>query len=177
MIEGGRLIRQAADRLGIPRPTVLAYFNSVVAWTAYDFETWLAANKTRFLRNANGTLHVCRQDHLGNILYIPDLSLPEVRAKWVQVVAKTGNALDGVFVDRGDIPGSPGSSAEIEPVKEAAWRDGHVQLIHELRVAMPGKLYLLNDHTLAVTGNLSFPAGFDHEYEHRQYHSDPAAPK
>jgi hypothetical protein len=30
MIEGGRLIRQAADRLGIPHPAVLAYFNSVV---------------------------------------------------------------------------------------------------------------------------------------------------
>lgn len=135
-------------------------------WTAYDFETWLAENKTRFLHNADGSLHVCRKDALGNTLYIPDLSLPEVRAKWVEVVANTGNSMDGVFVDRGDIPGSPGKTEGIAPAKAAAWRDGHVRLIHELRAAMADKIYLLNDHTLALTGNLSFPAGFDHEYEH-----------
>jgi hypothetical protein len=68
--------------------------------------------------------------------------------------------MDGVFVDRGDLPGSPGG-----PEKLAAWADGHLKLVSELRAAMPSKLYLLNDHTLALTGNLSFPAGFDHEYE------------
>lgn len=40
MIAGGKMIRAAADKLGIPRPSVLAYFNSIVGWTAYDFETW-----------------------------------------------------------------------------------------------------------------------------------------
>jgi hypothetical protein len=40
MVAGGEMIRAAADKLAIPRPSVLAYFNSVVGWTAYDFETW-----------------------------------------------------------------------------------------------------------------------------------------
>ena len=38
-------------------------------------------------------------------------------------------------------------------------------LIHELRAAIPGKIYVLNDHTQSLTGNESFPLGFDHEYE------------
>ncbi len=40
MIAGGEMIRTAADKLAIPRPSVVAYFNSVVGWTAYNFETW-----------------------------------------------------------------------------------------------------------------------------------------
>jgi hypothetical protein len=74
--------------------------------------------------------------------------------------------MDGVFVDRGDLPGSPGGpSGKVAPDKLAAWADGHIKLVHELRRAMPNKTYLLNDHTLDLTGNGSFPSGFDHEYE------------
>jgi hypothetical protein len=62
MIAGGEMIRAAADKLGIPRPSVLAYFNSVVGWTAYDFVTWMAENKTRMLHDADGQLHICRKD-------------------------------------------------------------------------------------------------------------------
>lgn len=90
----------------------------------------------------------------------------EVRAKWVEIVAETGNAMDGVFVDRGDLPGSPGGPKDkIAPDKLAAWAQGHLMMIQELRHAIPGKIYLLNDHTLALAGNQSFPSGFDHEYE------------
>ena len=74
--------------------------------------------------------------------------------------------MDGVFVDRGDLPGSPGGpEGKIAPDKLAAWAEGHLMLIHELRAAIPGKIYVLNDHTLSLTGNDSFPLGFDHEYE------------
>jgi hypothetical protein len=91
---------------------------------------------------------------------------PEVRAKWVAVVAETANAMDGVFVDRGDLPGSPGGpSGKVAPDKLAAWGQGHAMLVHELRHAIPDKILLLNDHTLSLTGNQSFPRGFDHEYE------------
>ena len=93
-------------------------------------------------------------------------SQQEVRAKWIEIVAETGNAMDGVFVDRGDLPGSPGGpKGNIAPGKLAAWAEGHLKMIKDLRHAIPGKIYLLNDHTLAVTGNQSFPTGFDHEYE------------
>eukprot|EP01051_Picozoa_sp_SAG22_P012871 SAG22_NODE_1379_length_4547_cov_8.497752_5_plen_596_part_00 len=165
MVAGGELVRAAADRLGIRRPSLLAYFNSVVGWTAYDFQSWMAQNQTRMLHDADGRLHFCRKDGLGNTLFIPDLSLPEVRAKWVEVVAQTGNAMDGVFVDRGDLPGSPGAKTDkIAPAKLEAWKDGHVELVHELRQAMPDKLFLLNDHTLALRPrNGSFPPGLDHE--------------
>jgi hypothetical protein len=163
MVEGGRMIRAAAGRLGIPSPSVLAYFNSVVGWTAYDMVTWLTANKTRLLRDTDGQPHVCRKDGFGNELLIPDLSLPEVRAHMVQVMAQTGTALDGIFLDRGD-PKAP-ATGHIDPAKVLAVQVGHELLIHELRRAMPDKLYLLNDHTTQLLGNGSFPAGFDHEYE------------
>ena len=37
MVEAGRRIKKAASELGIVEPSVLAYFNSIVDWTAYDF--------------------------------------------------------------------------------------------------------------------------------------------
>lgn len=43
MVAGGEMIRAAADKMGIPRPSVVAYFNSVVGWTAYNFQTWWAS--------------------------------------------------------------------------------------------------------------------------------------
>ena len=41
MIEAGRILKQASADLGRPSIAVLAYFNSVLDWTAYDFHTWM----------------------------------------------------------------------------------------------------------------------------------------
>ena len=41
MIEAGRILKQASADWGRPSIAVLAYFNSVLDWTAYDFHTWM----------------------------------------------------------------------------------------------------------------------------------------
>ena len=123
---------------------------------------WLAANAShRYLLDTHGKPHVCRKDHLGNTIYVPDLTVPEVRARWLDTVSATGEALDGVFVDRGDFGAGPGSSKGVDPAKLRAWEAAHSAMLDELRTRMPHKLLLLNDHTHGV-----FPGpGFQHEYE------------
>lgn len=144
---------------------MLAYFNSVLDWTAYDFHTWLAADPSRFLHGANGQPVVGRRDLLHNTLHIPDFAQPAVRQRWLATVVNTSRSMDGLFIDQGRYCTPFACKARpgfYPPGKLAAWAQGHWGMLLELRDAMrgEGKVLLLNN-----LNTTDFPPGFDHEYE------------
>jgi hypothetical protein len=164
MIEAGRVLYRASQRLGRPRIAVLAYFNSVLDWTAYGFHRWLAADPARFLCDVHGDPVVGRLDLLNNTLHVPDFSQPAVRARWLANVVNTSRQLDGVFIDQGKYcsPFACKDRPGVYPAgKLAAWAEGHWQMLLELRTAIPSQILILNN-----LNTTDFPAGFDHEYEH-----------
>jgi hypothetical protein len=57
VVEAGRRLKLASRRRSGQPTSVLAYFNSVLDWTAYDFHAWLSADKSRYLHGANGKCH------------------------------------------------------------------------------------------------------------------------
>jgi hypothetical protein len=163
MAEAGRLLKQASASLGRPPIAVLAYFNSVLDWTGYDFHTWLSANASRFLSDMHGSPVYARKDALNHTLHIPDLSQPAVAERWLQHVVNTSCDLDGVFVDQakwcapfvcGKRPGT------YPPGKRDAWAQGHWAMLLQLRRMLPDKIIVINNLNMT-----DFPAGFDHEYE------------
>jgi hypothetical protein len=79
MVAAARRLKWASHRMGSAHPiSVLAYFNSILDWTAYDFHTWLQAKPLRYLHGANGLPVVGRKDALNNTLHIPDFGQQEV---------------------------------------------------------------------------------------------------
>eukprot|EP00040_Diaphanoeca_grandis_P003027 m.23479 g.23479 ORF g.23479 m.23479 type:complete len:392 (-) comp14223_c0_seq1:100-1275(-) len=162
MLEASRLLKQASKNLGRPPIAVLAYFNSVLDWTAYDFHTWLSDDPTRFLTGNNGLRIVGRRDNLNNMLYIPDFSQAAVSERWIQTLVNTTIDMDGVFVDQAKwcSPFACKPPSILSPIKLAAWTEGHWQMLLNLRKALPLKLIVINN-----LNTTDFPLGFDHEYE------------
>ena len=164
MVAAARRLKWASHRMGSTHPiSVLAYFNSVLDWTSYDFHTWIQAKPSRYLHGANGLPVTGRMDLLNNTLHIPDFGQQEVSDAWIANVVNTSLHMDGVFIDQGkwcspfvckDRPGvySPG-------VLEA-WTAGHWDMLLRLRAAIPNQILILNN-----LNTTKFPTGFDHEYE------------
>lgn len=162
MAEAGRLLKVASATLNRPPIAVLAYFNSVLDWTAYDYHAWLAADPSRYLCDTNGAPVFGRRDALNNTLRIPDLSQPAVAQRWIENVVDATRLLDGVFVDQakwcspfvcGKRPGT------YPPGKRDAWAQGHWAMLLKLRAVLPDKIIVINNLNMT-----EFPAGFDHEY-------------
>jgi hypothetical protein len=164
MVEAGRILKEASARLNQPPITVLAYFNSVLDWTAYEFHKWLAEVPTRYLHDINGNLVFGRRDILNNSLHVPDFSQAAVAEQWLANVVNTSQHLDGVFIDQGKYC-SPFACKKRDrpfypPGKLDAWARGHWDMLLQLRQKIPGQMILLNNLNLT-----HFPSHFDHEYE------------
>jgi hypothetical protein len=163
MVEAGRLLKTASASLGRPPIAVLAYFNSVLDWTAYDYHSWLAADPSRYLCNKNGAPVYGRHDGINHTLHIPDLSQPAVAERWLEHVVNASRTLDGVFVDQAKWcnPFVCGKrNGTYAPGKRDAWAQGHWAMLLKLRALLPDKTILINNLNMT-----DFPAGFDHEYE------------
>jgi hypothetical protein len=161
MMAASRILKKASARIGRPPISVLAYFNSVLDWTAYDFHTWTMANKSRILHDVHGNMVMGRDDHFKHPLYIPDLSQAIVRDAWLENVLNTTRDMDGVFVDQGEwcsqfVCNKP--PGMITPSAIDAYAHGHWDMLTRLRRAMPDKIILLNNLNLT-----DFPPPFDHE--------------
>lgn len=164
MVEAGRLLKTASATLGRPPIAVLAYFNSVLDWTAYDYHSWLAADPSRFLCDKHGAPVYGRHDGLNHTLHIPDLSQPAVAERWLEHVVNTSRTLDGVFVDQAKwcAPFVCGKrNGTYLPGKRDAWAQAHWAMLLKLRVLLADKIVVINNQNIT-----DFPAGFDHEYEH-----------
>jgi alpha-galactosidase len=164
MIEAGRMLKRASAKLGRPAVAVLAYFNSVLDWSPYDFHAWMQADPSRYLAGTNGKPLTGRRDNMNRTIYLPDWSQSAVKERWLSNVINTSQQLDGVFVDQAqfcDGMAKCGNDRMLPPAKSAAYAAAHWGMIMELRQRLPDQIIILNT---GDRNNSDWIPGFAHEY-------------